>query len=74
MNFSNFDRDFAQSQRKVNWMFRIAASIIAVSCVATVVFWIFAATVAVKTVDQVDEVGLKTVIENIWCGKGKSCL
>jgi hypothetical protein len=42
--------------------------------IAIIAFWIFVGTAAFKTAGQVEERGLKAVIEEIWCGSGKKCL
>jgi len=36
--------------------------------------WIFAGYIAVESVDAISQNGLKSVIENIWCGPEKNCL
>ena len=71
----DFDRRFRQSQRRFDIMFRIVATIIALTFVGIVAFWIFAGTMVFKAVGEVDQKGLKGVVEQIWCGKEKpDCL
>ena len=72
---SDFDRRFQQSQRRFDIMFRIVATIIALSFVGIVAFWIFAGTVAFKAVGEIEHQGVKGLVEQIWCGKEKpDCL
>jgi hypothetical protein len=69
----DFDRRFKQSQRRFDFMFRIVATVIALTFVGTILFWIFAGYVAVKTVDQVGDQGVRGVVEQLWCGKNPDC-
>ena len=72
---SDFNRRFQQSQRRFDIMFRIVATIIALSFVGIVAFWIFAGTVAFKAVGEIEQQGVKGLVEQIWCGKEKpDCL
>ena len=71
----DFDRRFRQSQRRFDIMFRIVSTIIALTFIGIVAFWIFAGTMVVKAADEVDQKGLKGVVQQIWCGKEKpDCL
>ena len=49
-------------------MFGVAVTSIVVCWIAMIAFWIFAGTTAVKAVDQVEQRGLKAVVEQIWFG------
>lgn len=72
---SDFDRRFNQSQRRFDIMFRVVCTIIALTFVGILAFWIFAATIVAKAADDVDQKGLKGVVQQIWCGKEKpDCL
>lgn len=73
-NKSEFDKRFARNQRRFDIMFRVVSVIIGIVFIAVIAGWIFAGTVAYKAVDAVEEQGLKSVIENIWCGKDQKCL
>lgn len=71
----DFDRRFRQGQRRFDIMFRIVTTVIALTFVGIVAFWIFAGTMVFKAVGEVDQKGLKGVVEQIWCGKEKpDCL
>jgi plastocyanin domain-containing protein len=65
---------FQKEQRTFNIMFKAVVTIIVIGWIAIIAFWIFLGTVAVKAVDQVDQRGLKNVIEEIWCGPNNKCL
>jgi ABC-type phosphate transport system permease subunit len=72
---SDFDRRFQQSQRRFDIMFRIVATIIALSFVGIVAFWIFAGTMVFKAAGEIEQQGVKGLVEQIWCGKDKpDCL
>lgn len=72
-NSQDFDRRFKRSQRRFDIMFNIVATFIGLGFVATVIFWIFAGVLAVNTVDQVGDQGIRGVIEKLWCGKTEDC-
>jgi hypothetical protein len=65
---------FEKDQRTFNIMFRVVATIIVIGWIAMIAFWIFAGTTVVKAADQVEQRGLKAVIEEIWCGPNNKCL
>ena len=72
---SDFDRRFQQSQRRFDIMFRVVTTVIALGFVAIVAFWIFAGFVAVKAVGEVEQQGVKGIVEQIWCGNNNpKCL
>lgn len=71
-NSRDFHNDFRRSQRTHRIMFRIIATLIALTFVGIVAFWIFAGTMAVKAVGQIEEQGVKGIVEQIWCGKNDS--
>ena len=56
------------------FLFRLTLTFIVIVWIAIIAFWIFVGTAAFKTAGQVEERGLKAVIEEIWCGSGKKCL
>lgn len=66
---SDFDRRFRQSQRRFDIMFRIIATMIAVVFVAIVAFWVFVGVLAVDAVSEIEQHGVKSVVEKIWCGQ-----
>jgi len=70
----NFQTNFDRSQRTFNIMFRIAATMIALTFVGIFLFWAFVGFTAVKAADEVEQKGLKAVIERIWCGPDNHCL
>ena len=71
----DFDRRFERARRQHDIMFRVIMTIIVVTFIAIISFWIFAGTVAVKALGQVEQHGVKGVVEQIWCGKDKpNCL
>lgn len=55
-------------------MFKVVSGVIAFMFVVIIAFWIFIGFATMKTVGKVEEVGLKSMIETIWCGKAKDCL
>ena len=67
---SKLDKD----QRMFNIMFRTVVTIIAIFWIAIIAFMIFVGTTDVKAVDQVEQRGLKAVVEEIWCGPNNKCL
>jgi hypothetical protein len=69
----DFDRRFKQSQRRHDIMFRVISTIVALTFVGIVCFWIFAGVLAVNAVDQVGEQGVRGVVEQLWCGKTADC-
>ena len=70
-----FDRDFAQGQRRFNFMFRLVSTIIGIGFIAVFVFYILVGVVLWKSADGIQENGLQGVIAQIWCGsKNKDCL
>lgn len=75
LNHNSFNRDFARSQKRFNIMFRLVATIISISFVAIVAFYIFAGVLVFKSAGEIQENGLQGVIQQIWCGaKNKDCL
>lgn len=71
----DFDRRFRNSQKRHDMFFRIVLTMIVITFIAIVGFWIFAGTVAIKALDQVEQHGVKGVVEQVWCGKDKpNCL
>jgi len=69
-----FRSQFQKDQRMFNIMFRVAVTIVVIGWIAMIAFWIFAGTTAIKAVDQVEQRGLKAVVEEIWCGPNNKCL
>lgn len=71
----NFDRRFEKARRRHDMMFRVVMTLFVIAFITIVCFWIFVGTVAVNTVTQVDQHGIKGVVEQIWCGKDSpNCL
>ncbi len=69
-NLSQFEKD----QRTFNIIFRVAVTVVVIGWIAMIALLIFAGTTAVKAVDQVEQRGLKAVVEEIWCGPNNKCL
>ena len=65
---NNFDREFERMQKRGNWLFTIVPIFIGVVFCMIVAWYVFIGYVAVKTVDQVDKHGLKSVVERVWEG------
>lgn len=65
---------FHTMDRMVKVIFGVASTFIALIIIAIIAFWIFAGVTAIKAADQVEQNGLKSVIENIWCGPNNKCL
>ena len=71
---SDFNADFAKSRRRFNFLFNTVLVIVMVAFVAIVGLWILAGTLIYKSADEVKDVGLKAVIERVWCGPNAKCL
>lgn len=71
---SRFESDFDKDRRTFRWLFRGVMAMIIVTFLMIVTFWIGAGILAYKAVDEVNYVGMKTVLTRIWCGPGVSCL
>jgi hypothetical protein len=71
---SKFEKDFDSTSRIIKVMFGVAITFIVICWIAMIAFWIFAGTTAIKAADQVEQRGLKAVIEEIWCGPNNKCL
>ena len=65
---------FDTMDRMVKVMFGVAATFIVVVWIAIIAFWIFAGSTAIKAADQVEQRGLKAIVEEIWCGPNNQCL
>ena len=66
--------EFNDRSRSFNLLFRLVVGFILIAWVAIFAYWIVVGVILVKTADAVNEKGLKTVIETIWCGKeAKDC-
>lgn len=66
-NNNDFDRDF-------RWMRRIVFTFIAIVFLAIIGYWIVVGVILTKAASEIEDKGLKTVIETIWCGKqAKDC-
>lgn len=52
-----------------DWIFRIFPFFFAFMAFMIIGGWIVMAVVAYKSIDAVDEKGLKGVAEQVWCGK-----
>jgi hypothetical protein len=74
MKSSKFNSDFHVMDRTFKIMFGVVVGFIAVVFIAVIAFWIFMAATVVKASDQVEQRGLKAVIEEIWCGPEKKCM
>ena len=59
---------FEKDQRTFNIMFRVVATIIVIFWITMIAFMIFVGSIAFKAADQVEQRGLKAVIEQIWFG------
>jgi hypothetical protein len=65
---NKFQKDFDFTSRVIKIMFGVVTTFIAIIWIAVIAFWIFAGTIAVKAADQIEQRGLKDVIEQIWFG------
>jgi hypothetical protein len=68
-----FNREFEKNERAVKIINWIVIAVFALSLVSAIVFSILIGVVTVKAVDQVDEQGLRGVLEQLWCGKSVDC-
>lgn len=66
--------DFEKSRKRFNFMFNTVMVINIVIFVAVMSFIVFVGVTAIGAVDEIQSVGLKAVIERIWCGPGAKCL
>jgi hypothetical protein len=66
--------EFDSMERVIKIMFGVAVTVIVISWIAIIAFWIFAGTTAVKAADQIEQRGLKAVVEEIWCSPNHKCL
>lgn len=74
-NRVDFDTQFRKSQRRFDFMFRLISAMIAVVFLVIVGFWFVAGTLLFQAAGAVEEVGVKGVIEQVWCGsKNQDCL
>lgn len=64
--WSNFDKDF----NRMRTFIKVFSGIVFVLMIS---IWIFGAVLTYKVVDQVNEQGLKGVVEQVWCGKDADC-
>jgi hypothetical protein len=71
---NQFEKDFDFTTRWVKIAIGVAFTFIALVWIGIIAFWIFAGSTAIKAADQVEQKGLKAVIEQIWCGPEKKCL
>ena len=70
-----FKRNKNQFQKRHDFMFNIIATIIMVGFVGIVVFWVWVGATLVQSAGAIQEQGLKSVIESVWCGKNnKNCI
>jgi hypothetical protein len=69
----DFDRLFEQSQNRVAIMFRIVATFNALIVVAFIGLLVFAGVVAHRSVEAVQAVGVRGVVEQLWCGNSTDC-
>lgn len=68
-------RDFGREYDvRFKVLFRIAVGIIITSFLFTLGTLIFMGVVAYKAGDEIQEKGLKSVVERIWCGPDNHCL
>lgn len=67
--FNQFEKN-ERAVKIINW---IVGTVFALSLVSAIVFSILIGVVTVKAVDQVDEQGLRGVLEQLWCGKSVDC-
>lgn len=57
-----------------NFMFKAIMTVVILGFVGIISFWVFVGVYVVDGSKNISENGLKTVVENIWCGKAnKEC-
>jgi hypothetical protein len=66
--------DFERSKKRFNIFFTVVCCFIGFIFVCIVAAYIGAGYLIVKSTDEVKEVGLKAVVERIWCGPNAKCL
>lgn len=71
----NFNRHFEKARHRHNMMSRIVMTMIIITFIAIISWWVFVGVIAVNALNQVDQHGIKVVVEQIWCGKDSpNCL
>lgn len=61
-----------QNKSRFKVIFGIASALIVLTFIGIIAFWAFVGTVAFKAADEINQNGVKGVIEDVWCGK-KGC-
>jgi hypothetical protein len=63
------DKDpFADFDKKFNFLWKFVWVIIFVAFIGSLAWYVFLGFVGVKTIEQVEQRGLKNVIERVWEG------
>ncbi len=57
----------------MNRIFKITPWLIGFCFVATILQFVVFGILAVKVVDEVQDKGVKSIVENVWCGKQQDC-
>ena len=52
---------------------RLAKSVIGIIATIIVAGWILLGIIVVKTINHIDENGIKGATERIWCGRNQDC-
>jgi hypothetical protein len=65
----NFDKEFQKSERRFNFVWRLAMGIILFVFLMMGLGFIGLIYTGVNAADDVNERGLKAVLEEVWCGK-----
>lgn len=57
----------------MDWMFRVVPWFIGFVFVLIISIWIVGGILAYKTINAVNENGLRSLAEQVWCGKEADC-
>lgn len=56
-----------------DWIFKIVPWFIGFVFICILTGWIVFGVIASKVFSEVSDEGLKSVVENVWCGKQQDC-
>jgi len=65
---NDFDKSFNRTRNAI-------LCFIAIVFICIISLWIIAGAVIIKSSDQIEQHGLKSIVESVWCGKDNvSCM
>ena len=69
MDHNKFQRRFNRQTNLFDIMFGVITAFIAVVFICIIAFYVMTGIFVYKAADQVQQHGIKSVAESIWCGK-----